>query len=69
MPELKVLPIGTPVLIGKDIIASITAIMIRANNYIQYECSWVTEHPQCEWMDSILVIPIDENQQYKKIGF
>jgi hypothetical protein len=37
---LEIYKIGSKVKLADDIHGSITAICIRGNNYITYECSW-----------------------------
>lgn len=37
---LELLEVGSKVFVGEDIPALVTAICVRANNYVQYECTW-----------------------------
>lgn len=50
---LKVLAPGTRVIIGDDIHALVTQVLISADNHIQYQCSWWDGRQRnLEWLEA-----------------
>ena len=66
---LKVIPIGTSVIIGDDIQATITSIWIRGNGFVQYDCSWWDKRSyNSKWFNSS-EISIPGSKKLESIGF
>ena len=53
MSDLDVYGVGTEVLIGDHVPAVITAICIRSENHVTYECAWWDGNQRhCDWIES-----------------
>lgn len=66
---MDILPIGSKVIIRDDIKAFITGILIRANDHIQYECTyWNGDSRNCAWLEDMEVNP-DGAIDKKHVGF
>lgn len=71
MIAVSVLPIGTPVRIGKDVRAIVTEICIRGGDSVQYQCAWWDGlERKTEWLDQNEVSPDwDVDAKQVLIGF
>lgn len=68
-PDLILIPVGSTVLVGDHLPVKITAICIRQNFQVAYECSWWDGNShQCEWLEQCEV-ESGPNTDVLRVGF
>lgn len=69
MSKLEVYKVGTKVKLVDDVIGTITAINIRASDYVTYECGWWNGRSyDSKWFSTEELTPTDDSVK-TKIGF
>lgn len=67
---IRVLPVGSRVTLGGDVLASVTGIFIRANDLVWYEVAWWNGLSRQEaTVQALEVSPVYEGQERVEIGF
>jgi hypothetical protein len=67
--SMQLFPIGQRVILDSDIEGTITGIMIRENNYIEYEVVWWDGRTRnCIWLQELEVATTGESGSLN-IGF
>ena len=65
---VKVIPISTSVLIGDDIPARVSAVCVRKNGHITYECVWWNGRThECQWLESFELKT--DGGEFEELGF
>ena len=65
---IEVFMVGSPVIVGQDITATVIGVEIREKN-IRYECAWWSgRERKTDWLESIEVRRADKSAE-TKIGF
>ncbi len=68
-PSIEVIPVGCPVVIGEHIEAVITAICIKENSHVTYECVWWSNNTRnCAWL-AHFEVKRNKVVDLEKIGF
>jgi hypothetical protein len=68
MKTLEIIPVGSQVLLLKELPVTITAANIRSGNRLQYEVSWVNGSSHtCKWVEECEVSTDRKTRQ--PIGF
>lgn len=66
---MQLFPIGQRVILDSDIEGTITGIIIRENNYIEYEVVWWNGRTRnCIWLQELEVMVTGESKSLN-IGF
>lgn len=69
MTKLEVYKIGTKVKLDEDVVATITSVNIRANDYVTYECGWWNgKSHDSKWFTENEISPTETSVK-NKIGF
>ncbi len=65
---IEIFPIGSEVLVDKEIPAIIVAVEIRGvRGLVTYQCTWWDERKRCsEWLTEAEIVP--RNDKHKKVG-
>lgn len=69
MRTMMAFEIGCNVIIGGNMSAIVTGIMIRDRGHLMYECSWWDQRTHnCTWLEQIEVSSVADSKSMK-IGF
>ena len=69
MTAIEVMQVGSPVIVGEDIPATITGIAIDDKSRITYQCAWWDKRTRKnEWLEQFEVVRVPGVEQMR-IGF